>query len=134
MDMEQIRMPIRRFWCNCRTGAVVEVAEFADGARAHADELGIPPEVRAQFGLYSSLRSRGLCELLFRTTPLGRWQWGPYDLRAEFCAEDDAPMLRCVAEFGRKEQFPPNLMLHLVNDFNLQRRHCRWCDFPGELQ
>ena len=127
-------MDFRRFWCNYLTGTVVEVTDFADGARTHADELGIPAEVQAKFAEYTELRSRGLCELLFRSTPLGRWQWGSYDLRAEFCAEDDAPFLRCVATFARKEQFAPDFMLHLINDFKLQRRHCRWCDFPGEVR
>ena len=134
MVLEQKCRPFRRFWCNYLTGTVVEVTDFADGARTHADELGIPAEVQAKFTEYTPLRSRGLCELLFRSTPLGRWQWGPCDLRAEFCAEDDAPLLRCMADFGRKEQFPPDLMVHLTNDFKLQRRHCRWCDFPGEVR
>ena len=127
-------MDFRRFWCNYVTGKVIEVMDFADGARAHADELGIPAEVQAKFAEYTPLQSRGLCELLFRSTPLGRWQLGPYGLRAEFCAEDDAPLLRCMAEFARKEQFDPDLMLHFTNYFKLQRRHCRWRDFPGEVR
>ena len=73
MVLEHHCVPVRRFWCNYLTGAVVEVAEFADGARAHADELGIPAEVQAKFAEYTPLQSRLVCELLYRSTPLGRW-------------------------------------------------------------
>lgn len=127
-------MQTRRFWCNYRTGVVVETADFDSGIRTRADDLDVPPEARIGFEKYHPVECRLLYEFLYRNAPLVRWQIRGEELFAEFCAEDDTPALRCVAVFAQKENFPPEFPIHITNCYKLQRRHCRWRNFPGEVR